>query len=400
MVLNATSQPEGSPLSAAQVEAVPLRGYKDSKSYTVLAASAAPNSASTGRLAAVAASNNPRFWDPKIHSEQWYDTHSNPFTIQFPAMIEPTGKHSRLDPYFSLPTLKQLKLRDVRTVKVQFQLRTLDEDYPTEAVVCSKKAVNTLMLLVSQCEAARGKDNHDIIQFLRNVGNSSADLLHFVLHLEPLLPEAGEVRREVVPKFSLEDFENTDLVFSGTCIDPDGELHRRAQTEVLGNTRYDVGWKSATDTDVSDLPDPHGHYHTMMDLFHLENVPVVVPNVRDANGALIHPADYSKIFTSAMPVVAEIVMRMWMFAPDGKREKGSRIYQTTLKSLKLLPKDEPGMAPLGQGAGRHNKRQGQVKGRCRPRQRWSGQEGTEGGREWVNSLLKVHVLPEIMFVGV
>ncbi|KAG1819935.1 hypothetical protein EV424DRAFT_1539614 [Suillus variegatus] len=158
MVLNTTSQTKGSPLSAAQVEAI-------------LAATAAPNS---------------------IRSEQWYDTHGDPFTIQFPAMIEPTGKHSQLDPYFSLPTLKQPELRDIRMVKAQFQLRTLDEEYPTEAIICSKKAANTLMLLISQCKAVQGK--------------------------EPLLPEAGEVRQEVVPEFSLEDFETTDLVFSGDIL--------------------------------------------------------------------------------------------------------------------------------------------------------------------------------------
>lgn len=83
--------------------------------------------------------------------------------------------------------------------------------------------------------------------------------------------------------------------------------------------RYDVGWISVTVSGVlvgvhgwklKDLPDPHGHHHTIMDLFHLENMPVVVPNVQDVNGALIHPADYSKIFTSAMPVVAEIMMQL------------------------------------------------------------------------------------------
>ncbi|KAG2134670.1 hypothetical protein BD769DRAFT_1315410, partial [Suillus cothurnatus] len=106
-----------------------------------------------------ASTNNPRFWDLKIHSEQWYDTKGELFSLIFPALIEPMGKHSCIDPYFSLPTLKQVRpeLRDVRTVKAQFQLRTLDNSYPSEAVVCSKKAANTLMLLISKCESIRGK---------------------------------------------------------------------------------------------------------------------------------------------------------------------------------------------------------------------------------------------------
>ncbi|KAG1876933.1 hypothetical protein C8R48DRAFT_668951 [Suillus tomentosus] len=319
---------EDSALSGALVEAV-------------LAASTAPNSASTGRLGALAPGNNPRFWDPKIRSEQWYDTQGDPFTIQFPALIEPTGKHSRLDPYFSLPTLKQPwqpELKDVRTVKAQFQLRTLDDGYPAEAIVCSKKAANTLMLLVSKCEAARGKDNREIIQFLRSAGNSSADPLHFVVHTEPLLPEAAEAKRETIPEFSLEDFENV-LKQKFSAKKGDSEVSTTEETRGVHD------WK------LKDMPDPHGHYRTVMDIFQLENVPVVVPNVRDAEGALIHPAEYSKIFTTAMPVVAEVVMRLWTFAPDGRREKGSRIYQTTLKSLKLLPVGGGPLTSSAQGSG-------------------------------------------------
>lgn len=66
------------------------------------------------------------------------------------------------------------------------------------------------------------------------------------------------------------------------------------------------------DWKLKDMPDPHGHYRTVMDLFQLESVPVVVPNVQDADGAPIHPAEYSKIFTKAMPVVAEVVMRLYV----------------------------------------------------------------------------------------
>lgn len=76
----------------------------------LLECSSGPTSASTGRLTALARSNNPRFWDAKIRSEQWVDTNGRPFSITFPAIIEPQGKHSKLDPYFSLPTLKQVSL--------------------------------------------------------------------------------------------------------------------------------------------------------------------------------------------------------------------------------------------------------------------------------------------------
>ncbi|KAG2740841.1 hypothetical protein P692DRAFT_20880583 [Suillus brevipes Sb2] len=58
-------------------------------------------------------------------------------------------------------------------------------------------------------------DKHEVIQSLRNAGTSSIDPLYFMVHSDPLFPEAAETTCEVVPEFSLEDFENTDLTFTG-----------------------------------------------------------------------------------------------------------------------------------------------------------------------------------------
>jgi hypothetical protein len=83
----------------------------DSNLFEALSATTrALNAASTTRLSIIAGTNNPRFWDPKICSEQWYDTKGEPFSLIFPALIEPTEKHSHIDPYFSLPTLKQVRV--------------------------------------------------------------------------------------------------------------------------------------------------------------------------------------------------------------------------------------------------------------------------------------------------
>jgi len=50
----------------------------------------------------------------------------------------------------------------------------------------------------------------------------------------------------------------------------------------------------------------------------------------------------------------------WTYTPDGKRPTGSRIYQTTLKSLKLLPLANGGesvsaktTAQISKGKGKH-----------------------------------------------
>jgi hypothetical protein len=74
----------------------------------VLACAAAPDAASTELFQTLAMTNNPRFWDSKTRCEQWCDTSGRPFTMQFPAILEPVGKYARLDPYFSLPTLRQV----------------------------------------------------------------------------------------------------------------------------------------------------------------------------------------------------------------------------------------------------------------------------------------------------
>lgn len=117
-------------------------------------------------------------------------------------------------------------IKDVRTVKAQFQLRTLDDSFPREAVVCSKKAANTLLYLASNCEKIRDggryhspavylirtdiwiTDKREVIPFMRSAGNSLMDELHFVVHSDALFPEATESRGDLVPEFSLEDFES------------------------------------------------------------------------------------------------------------------------------------------------------------------------------------------------
>ncbi|KAG2150883.1 hypothetical protein DEU56DRAFT_752539 [Suillus clintonianus] len=203
------------------------------------------------------------------------------------------------------------------TVKAQFQLRTLDDDYPPDVVVCSKKAANTLMYAISKTENLRWTGSHmpsladgrEAIPFMRSSGTSSSDQLHFVVHSEHLFPDTSEQTRDLVSEFSLEDFENTDFTFTGGINE----------------------WK------LKDMPDPQGHYCTAINLFNLEDIPVVVPNIQDTHGVLIHPLEYSVKIKTAVPVAVEIVLRLWTFGIDDKHPTGSRIYQTALKSMKLLP---------------------------------------------------------------
>ncbi|KAG2151555.1 uncharacterized protein EDB93DRAFT_1103007 [Suillus bovinus] len=158
------------------------------------------------------------------------------------------------------------EVKDVHTVKAQFELQTLDDSYPAEDVMCSKKAANTLMYVVSACKKIR---------------KSSTDPLHFVVHTEPLFPEAAVSMYNVVPEFSLEDFENMDVTFTG-------------DTDIL-KQRFSV-----------------------IDLHGLDDVPVVVPNVRDADGSLIHPSEYSKQLDKGTPVAVEVLLQLTKTAlPNG-----------------------------------------------------------------------------------
>ncbi|KAG1888536.1 hypothetical protein F4604DRAFT_1915507 [Suillus subluteus] len=217
----------------------------------------APNAASTKCLATLACTNNPRFWDSKIRNEQWFNNNGQSFTMLFPAMLEP-------------------EIKDVHTVKAQFELQTLDDSFPEEAVVCSKKAANTLMYVVSTCKKIRKSDKHEVIQFIK-----------------PLFPEAAEPTWEIVPEFSLEDFKNMDVTFTRVI------LRQEAG--------FDVNMHSWT---IKDMPDPHGHFQTVMDLYSLDNIPVVVPNVRDADGSLIHPSEYSNQLDNTTPVAVEVLLQL------------------------------------------------------------------------------------------
>jgi hypothetical protein len=58
------------------------------------------------------------------------------------------------------------------------------------------------------------------------------------------------------------------------------------------------------------MPDPQGLYRSAIELYGLEDVPVVVPNVRDAAGVLLHPSEYTQKITGPVPVVVDVNLRL------------------------------------------------------------------------------------------
>ncbi|KAG1781293.1 hypothetical protein EV702DRAFT_1042413 [Suillus placidus] len=100
------------------------------------------------------------------------------------------------------------------------------------------------------------------------------------------------------------------------------------------DVRFTAG---VTDWTLKDMPDPQGLYQTAIELYGLEDVPVMVPNIRDAVGVLMHPSEYTQKITGPVPVIVDVNLQLWTFGPDERRPYGSRVYQTGLRSMKLLP---------------------------------------------------------------
>ncbi|KAF8511878.1 hypothetical protein JB92DRAFT_2831032 [Gautieria morchelliformis] len=67
------------------------------------------------------------------------------------------------------------------------------------------------------------------------------------------------------------------------------------------------------------------------------SVPVIIPPVRDSQGATITPLQYNSSLTDGLLVDVLTTLRMWHIKPDDKNPNGSRAYQLILKCMQVLP---------------------------------------------------------------
>ncbi|KAG1876569.1 hypothetical protein DFJ58DRAFT_721033 [Suillus subalutaceus] len=106
-----------------------------------------------------------------------------------------------------------------------------------------------------------------------------------------LFPDAAGATQEAVPEFSIEDFENADVRFIAGVIKE---------------------WFSAQEEGIEwgYMLDPQGFYQSAIQLYGIADVPVIVPNVRNAVGVLIHPSEYSRKITAPEPVVVDVNLRL------------------------------------------------------------------------------------------
>ena len=120
------------------------------------------------------------------------------------------------------------------------------------------------------------------------------------------------------------------------------------------------------------MPDPYGRYANLMARHpHLKSTIVNPPNIRDQNGVIILPSDYSSKLGNQTPVFVTAKLRLWVVSSsylllllnlfgrweispqsEEKRttsgyksrvgeENGSRIYQLLLQEMLLLPSNIP-----------------------------------------------------------
>ena len=58
------------------------------------------------------------------------------------------------------------------------------------------------------------------------------------------------------------------------------------------------------------MPDPQNRFSNLLADRDFTNVKIIVPDVRDGNGALIHPGEYAQKLKTGMVVTVDVVLKM------------------------------------------------------------------------------------------
>ncbi|KAG1859032.1 hypothetical protein DFJ58DRAFT_876056 [Suillus subalutaceus] len=103
---------------------------------------------------------------------------------------------------------------------------------------------------------------------------------------------------------------------------------RRDQRAVLAQEEGTTDWM------LKNMLDTQGLYQSAIQLYGIEDLPVIVPNVRDAAGMLIHPSEYSQKITASVTVVVEARSGLLVLT---RSIRTARVYQTAFRFMRLLP---------------------------------------------------------------
>jgi hypothetical protein len=73
----------------------------------------------------------------------------------------------------------------------------------------------------------------------------------------------------------------------------------------------EIYFKASTKNSLQSLPDPYGRYANLVARHsHLKTATVNSPNIRDRNGVIIHPSDYSMKLGYQTPVFVTVKLRL------------------------------------------------------------------------------------------
>ncbi|KAF8479843.1 hypothetical protein JB92DRAFT_2837757 [Gautieria morchelliformis] len=95
---------------------------------------------------------------------------------------------------------------------------------------------------------------------------------------------------------------------------------------------------------LADFPNPQGRFSSVKNV--TASIPVIIPPVRDSQGATITPLQYNSSLTDGLLVDILTTLRMWHIKPDDKNPNGSRAYQLILKHMQVLPMIQDGMKTM------------------------------------------------------
>ncbi|KIM66486.1 hypothetical protein SCLCIDRAFT_21954 [Scleroderma citrinum Foug A] len=304
--------------------------------------------------------NNPAPHHGKVDdaAHYWVDTSGNILTLKFPAIILTTGAHSRLGPYFNLPT-NGIDVSILKKTQAQFELRPLDSpNFSNKAVACSANAFNGLFFLATELELSlAGNNNTSEEKILPNVTpfchvNHDLDVYTLVANTSPLfhnVPDTNAAQNTMIKQSDISTSKSVPLSPSKV---------RATALQNLSASTSSPTKKTLGIIYLTDLPNPQYQYEGLSKSNNISSVTIHLPDVRDSHGKIISPSDYATKIPDGDIVEIEVMPKLWIIKPkpsappNSKDAAGAHVYQLDLKKLKLLPYAEYVQTDMVKGKGK------------------------------------------------
>ncbi|KAG2741941.1 hypothetical protein P692DRAFT_20821997 [Suillus brevipes Sb2] len=301
--------------------------------------------------------NNPRPLTARMgdKAEYWVDQSGDVLHLKFPARLDFEGQWCRLGPYFSLPD-SGLDPASLKRARAHFELHLLSPkdvdsvDYPPEALEMCRRVMDTLSALATEVEDARNASTVASKQavvspFFRSYTRDEQDHYALVVQSDLLFPDIPNEQQgaAAIPRVSRRDIGKSTVLLSPS----------KAKKMAEGNDGAGSSNTPAVNIQpdcirIRDLYDPDLRY---AGLGNLRNTKVECPEVRDGDGAMIHPRDYWFRLRRAKFVEVDVYLKLWAIPPlrqpkpkmSDRDKYGSRNFQIILRRMQLLPWEEKGI---------------------------------------------------------